>query len=191
MNNDDENEKQANFNQWAWIVNYQPTIHEQHIHMGGTPSVEENGADAPVTIEDAEVVEEDMAADTGITPEVVVNCFNFPNGFTRERVISIVKAFYQGGHADLALIEVALFDHGQLKKRNAHSAFIRSLVAWKIIHADEDELIRIINGVKDKYKHLPIKGYREWGDILLNEKNRCEEIGKMLGPTMSYQRQMT
>ena len=32
MSKDDD--KKPTVNQWAWILNYQPTIKEQHIHMG-------------------------------------------------------------------------------------------------------------------------------------------------------------
>ena len=33
-----ENDKKPTFNQWAWILNYQPKIEHQHIHMGDKSS---------------------------------------------------------------------------------------------------------------------------------------------------------
>lgn len=45
MSKDDD--KKPTVNQWAWILNYQPTIKEQHIHMGekSAESKEETNAD--------------------------------------------------------------------------------------------------------------------------------------------------
>lgn len=122
--------------------------------------------------------------------EAVDKCFRFNSDFVMDTVRSVVKDFYQGEHADLALIEVALFDHGQLRKRNAHTAFVRTLVAWGIIQADEEGMNQIIRGVKDKYKRLPKQGYLEWDNVFLNERRCCVEIGKSLGKTMEYNRNM-
>ena len=116
------------------------------------------------------------------------SCFRFPSEFTKQQVAAAVKKFYHGEHADLALIEITLFDHGQLKRRNAHTAFVKTLVAWGILKADEEEREQIIRGLKDKFKRLPKDGYKEWGDVLLNDKNMCAKIGEVLGPTMSYKR---
>ena len=41
-----EEEKKNVYNQMAWILNYQPTIKEQHIHMGEKSSVEETSAES-------------------------------------------------------------------------------------------------------------------------------------------------
>ena len=45
MSKDDD--KKPTVNQWAWILNYQPTIKEQHIHMGekSAESQQETNAD--------------------------------------------------------------------------------------------------------------------------------------------------
>ena len=115
-------------------------------------------------------------------------CFKFVNEFIMDKVAAVVNSFYHGEHADLALIEVALYDHGQLRKRNSHTAFVNTLVAWGLIIANDAELNQIISGIKDKYKRLPVEGYKEWDDIFLNDRNRCIEIGKLLGSTMKYQR---
>jgi len=40
MNNENQNKDTATINQMAWILNYQPQIKEQHIHIEGRP---ENG----------------------------------------------------------------------------------------------------------------------------------------------------
>lgn len=36
-----EDDKKPTVNQWAWILNYQPKIEHQHIHMGNQPENEE------------------------------------------------------------------------------------------------------------------------------------------------------
>jgi len=66
----------------------------------------------------------------------------------------VVKAFYHGEHANLALID-----------------------------ADEEDMKQIIGGLKDKFKRLPKEGYKEWDNVILNDKNRCAEIGQLLGPS--------
>ena len=125
--------------------------------------------------------------DTDPTPAPSASCFRFPSEFTKQQVAAVVKAFYHGEHANLALIEATLYDHGQLKKRNAHTAFIRTLIDWGLIDTDEG-INQILSGIKDKFHRLPKEGYEEWDNTFLNDKNICIEIGKMLGPTMKYKR---
>lgn len=120
--------------------------------------------------------------------EKPASCFIFPSEFTKQQVAAAVKKFYHGEHADLALIEIALYDHGQLKRRNAHTAFVKTLVAWGILKADEEEISQMLSGIKDKFRRLPKDGYKEWDNVFLNDKNRCAEIGEVLGPTMKYKR---
>ena len=62
---------------------------------------------------------EQSAADKG-------KCFKFVNDFIRQKVDDVVKAYHHGSTANLALIEVTLFDHNLLKKRNAHTAFLKA-----------------------------------------------------------------
>ena len=115
--------------------------------------------------------------------------FCFPSEFTKQKVDAVVKTFYKGEHAELALIEVTLYDHKQLRKRNKHTAFVKSLVAWGILKVEsEKELKQIVKGITDKYGRLPNKGYMEWGKEHLNDKNTCIDIGKLLGETMPYNR---
>ena len=127
MSND--NEKKKVYNQVAWILNYQPQIKEQHIHMGGQ-TVDDKPVDDEAEYE--EVKEEDTLqpapADTGKLPDEAVNdgcrffsdekaidkCFKFNSDFVKRSVSTLVADFYQGNYANLALIEITLFHHQQL-----------------------------------------------------------------------------
>lgn len=116
-------------------------------------------------------------------------CFRVTSEFVRQSVFAVVKDYYLGYAANLALIEIALFDHNLLQKRNSHTAFFKSLVAWGIINvANKDELERIVRAIADKHKRLPEEGYKEWGNNFTNEKVICENVGKKLGPTIPYNR---
>ena len=119
----------------------------------------------------------------------VEKCFRFTNDFARIQIDAMVKGAYQGSYANLALIEITLFHHRQLKKRNSHKAFVMALKAWGVIEiADAEELDRIVSGVRDKYGRLPEEGYLEWSDSFKNDRLVCERMGKKLGPTMPYQK---
>lgn len=119
----------------------------------------------------------------------VAKCFKFPNDFARIQIDAMVKGTYQGSYANLALAEITLFHHRQLKKRNSHKAFVMALNAWGIIEFDDaEELDRIVRGVRDKYGRLPEEGYLEWSDNFKNDRLVCERMGENLGPTMSYQK---
>ena len=85
----------------------------------------------------------------------VNNCFRFPSAFTREKAKSVVDLYFQDSYANLALIEIALYDHGQLKYRNHHKAFVKALIAWGILKVEnDDEFNLILFGIKDKYRRL-------------------------------------
>ena len=119
----------------------------------------------------------------------VDKCFRFMNEFTRIQIDTMVKESYQGSYANLALIEITLFHHRQLKRRNSHKAFVTALNAWGIIDiADAEELDRIASGVRDKYGRLPEEGYLDWSDNFKNDRLVCGRMGEKLGPTMPYQR---
>ena len=119
----------------------------------------------------------------------VDKCFRFLNEFTRIQIDAMVKESYQGSYANLALIEITLFHHRQLKRRNSHKAFVTALNAWGIIDiADTEELDRIASGVRDKYGRLPEEGYLDWSDNFKNDRLVCGRMGEKLGPTMPYQR---
>ena len=122
-------------------------------------------------------------------PASISECFRVTNDFVRQSVFAVVKDYYLGSAANLALIEITLFDHHLLQKRNSHTSFFKSLVAWGIISvANEEELKRIVRAIADKHKRLPEKGYKEWSKDYTNEKVICENIGKKLGPTIPYNR---
>ena len=134
------------------------------------------------TVEATNAEEMDYSASIG-------ECFRVTNEFVRQSVFAIVKDYYLGSAANLALIEITLFDHNLLQKRNSHTAFLKSLVAWGIISIpNEDELKRIVRALADKHKRLPETGYKEWSKDFTNDKTICENIGKKLGPTIPYNR---
>jgi len=123
----------------------------------------------------------------------VNNCFRFPSAFTREKAKSVVDLYFQDSYANLALIEIALYDHGQLRYRNHHKAFVKALIAWGILKVEnDDELQDMINGTKEKYSRLPKNGgYLSWAPNFTNEKNTCICIGEELGDTMPYRYKKT
>ena len=155
-----------------------------HQHVGNAEKETENTAGDKV-----EEVEEKGAAG-GEETNYDSSCFKFPNDFTRERVAVVVKDFYHGSPANLALIEIVLYDHGQLKKRNAHKPFIKTLIHWHIIEdMPEEEITKAANGMSQKMKKLPPKGYKGWTDKgCVNDRGLCIDIGKQLGDTMRYGR---
>ena len=117
----------------------------------------------------------------------VGKCFKNTSAFVREKVKDAVEKVYSGSHADLALMEVALYDHGLLRKRNAHTAFVKALAAWDIIQVkDEKDMKLLIAGITDKFKRLPEKGYLDWDEIFVNDRNMCINIGESLGSTIKY-----
>ena len=124
---------------------------------------------------------EQSAADKG-------KCFKFVNDFIQQKVDDVVKAYHHGSTANLALIEVTLFDHNLLKKRNAHTAFLKTLMAWEIIdQLSDEELKKTTNSMANKIFYLPSDGYQEWdGSDYVNDKKTCLDIGKELGPTIPY-----
>ena len=186
-----EQDKKNVYNQMAWILNYQPTIKEQHIHMGEKPSVEETGVEPQKQVKDAVVVEEMKPTTTKlIVPESeVAKCFKFTNDYVKLKVADIIRDYYKGSYANLALIEITLFDHKQLNRRNSHKAFVKALIAWNLIEvADEEELKKIVSAVTDKYNRLnrmSREGYKKWGNDH-PDKSICENIGRDLGDSMPY-----
>lgn len=184
-------DKKNVYNQMAWILNYQPTIKEQHIHMGEKSSVEETGVEPQKQAEDAVVVEEMKPTTTKlIVPECeVAKCFKFTYDFVKLKVADIIRDYYKGSYANLALIEITLFDHKQLNRRNSHKAFVRALIAWGLLEvADEEELKKIVSAVTDKHNRLnriSREGYKKWGDDH-PDKSICENIGRDLGDSMPY-----
>ena len=131
-----------------------------------------------------------IANEDEFTPnaEAITNCFKFNSDFVKQSVSKLVAGYYHGNNANLALIEITLFHHQQLKRRNSHKAFVMSLAAWGLITiADEKEFALIVMGVGDKYKRLPQEGYKEWDDTHKEDRLACERIGEKLDSSMAYQ----
>lgn len=151
----------------------------QNLTKGTVPVVREVDKESPQDDEK----EDGMAS--------VAKCFKFPNEFLKHKVKAIVNDYYHGIAANLALIEVTLFDHNQLKKRNAHTALLKSLIAWDIIEQLSDEdFKKTTNGMANKLGFMPSVGYMEWdGQNYVNDKKTCMDIGKDLGPTIPYSRE--
>ena len=136
--------------------------------------------------------EEEPAQDEGAEDNsaYVAKCFKFANDYVKQKLKIIVSNYYQGIAANLALIEVALFDHNLLNKRNAHTALLKALMAWDMIdQLSDEELKKTTNGMANKLGFLPSAGYMEWNDKnYVNDKKTCMDIGKDLGSTMPYSR---
>ena len=93
-------------------------------------------------------------------------CFKYPNDFTKQHVKKVVKEFYNGSSVNLALIEIVLFDHCLLKKRNEHTDFVKSLIHWGIIDDDRIcQIKQIANGMSSKVRALPKEGYLNWDEM--------------------------
>ena len=193
----EDDKKRKLYGQFAWIVNYQPNIREQHIHMGDKPSVEDTDEELPKHTEAAEVVEEVTYSETTksklvIDESEVAKSFRFTSDFVKNKVADVIRDFYKGSYANLALIEIALYDHNQLIRRNYHKAFVRALVAWGLIEmADENELKKVVSGVTDKYRRMPTEGYQDWSTLGKNhddDQSFCVKIGRKLGDSMPYNR---
>lgn len=128
-----------------------------------------------------EQLEDEMDDESNSALAIVSKCFIFTSDFVKEKTEAVVKKYYKGSYADLALIEIVLFDHGQLKKRNTHTAFVKSLMAWGILNAvSGNALKQITDGIRDKHSRLPKEGYKEWDQRFLNDKNTCVNIGNEL-----------
>ena len=161
--------------------------------MGEKSSVEETGVEPQKQAEDAVVVKEMKPTTTKLTvPESeVAKCFKFTYDFVKLKVADIIRDYYKGSYANLALIDIVLFDHKQLNRRNSHKAFVRALIAWGLLEvADEEELKKIVSAVTDKHNRLnriSREGYKKWGDDH-PDKSICENIGRELGHTIPYNR---
>lgn len=121
-------------------------------------------------------------------PESVGACFKFGNDFVKEVVEKIVKAFYLDKPVNLALIEVVLYDHGLLYKRNQHTQFIHALVDWGLLSENID-ISKTASGMASKLKTpFPSTGYMDWNSSYLNDRNLCRDMGKMLPESIKYNR---
>jgi hypothetical protein len=125
-----------------------------------------------------------------VIPESVKACFRIANDYVREQVEAIVNDFYLGQSVNLAMIEVTLFDHGQLQKRNSHKLFVQALIDWDILPKETDIDKTSIAMASKLRSSFPKKGYKEWDNIHLNERILCVKIGKKLPESMKYNRNL-
>ncbi len=117
--------------------------------------------------------------------DIQVSCFKHVNDFVKERVEKAIKEHCKR-KASYALLEITLYDHGQLMERNAHSPFLRQLRDWGLITVSSDEEFnKLVNCVRDKARKLPDDGYKIWTQHN-KDRLKCEQIGKVLGETMPY-----
>lgn len=116
------------------------------------------------------------------------DCFKFMNDFIKQKVETVVNTYYQGSAANLALIEIVFFDHNLLKKRNGHTALIKTLCTWGTIGPfSKAEIKRIMTAMSNKMYALPDDGYIEWDNkAYVNDKKTCLDIGKELGDKIKY-----
>lgn len=115
------------------------------------------------------------------------NIFRYPSDFVKQKLSDVIKNFFKNSSANLALIEVTLYHHNQIYRRNYHKAFVKALVAWNLIEvASENDLAKIVRAVTDKYKRLPKDGYMLWDANHADDKSYCENISCELGDTMPY-----
>lgn len=197
----EDDKKRKLYGQFAWILNYKSTIGEQHIHMGnqkveGEPIGEEADYEEvddetphPVPTDEEKPPVEEVKDRCGFVPDTkaIDKCFKFNSDFVKRSVSTLVAEFYQGNYANLALIEITLFHHQQLKKRNSHKSFVMALAAWGIITiANDEEFKLIVMGVSDKFKRMPKEGYQVWNDNYKTDHLTCERMGKKLDPSMNY-----
>ena len=145
------------------------------------PTMPHTQVDVEQSPEEEEQPDDEIDDDSDPALAVVGKCFIFTSDFVKEKTEAVVRKYYKGSYADLALIEIVLFDHGQLKKRNTHTAFVKSLMAWGILNTvSGNALKQITDGIRDKHSRLPKEGYKEWDQRYLNDKNTCINIGKDL-----------
>ena len=146
----------------------------------------EGQASAPVTSHTEIATEEKQLQKDDM--EEPGDCFKFMNDFIKQKVETVVNTYYQGSAANLALIEIVFFDHNLLKKRNSHTALIKTLCEWGTIGPfSKAEIKRIMTAVSNKMYALPDDGYIEWDNkAYVNDKKTCLDIGKELGDKIKY-----
>lgn len=122
-----------------------------------------------------------------VNSENINKCFKFKNSFVRQIIQRAVGSCCHN-KASYTLLEMTLYDHGLLSERNSHLSFLRELVEWGILSGiTEEELKKIAVSMRNKARRLPKEGYRSW-DNRPKDKLKCEEIGKILGDDMPYNR---
>lgn len=116
------------------------------------------------------------------------SCFRFTSDYVKEQVGKLVNKYYLGQSVNLALIEIVLFDHGQLKKRNNHTSFIRTLITWGLL-PNEIDIKKAARCMAAKIKSpFPANGYKAWDNVYLNDKQICMNMAECLPESMRYTR---
>ena len=116
------------------------------------------------------------------------SCFRFTSDYVKEQVGKLVNKYYLGQSVNLALIEIVLFDHGLLIKRNKHTLFIRTLITWGLLPEGID-IKKTARGMATKMKSpFPEDGYMAWGKAYLNDKRMCRNMAECLPESMRYTR---
>lgn len=132
---------------------------------------------------------QDGTKDTSLQkiPESVESCFIHTSGFVRDSINAVIRKFYVNMHSNLALIEITLFDHGQLHKRNLHKLFVNALIDWGILSGNGDT-DKIVSGMAAKFRNIPKEGYKSWDSFHTNDRELCVKIGRELPESMRYNR---
>ena len=117
----------------------------------------------------------------------IIKCFRHNNDFVKDIVTKVVKESFLGKPVNLALIEIVLFDHGQLIKRDNHKLLVKILKEWGAIDKERDEEL-VANGMSQKIRKLPIGPYQEWSDEYQKDREYCIKIGKKLPQSIPYGR---
>ena len=190
--NDKEKQAQAPINVWG-IANIGCSMENVTFQtLVATPEGTKT-EEAEVVEDVTEGAEEAATCRDSMKPKLVVpvtevaKSFRFHSDFVKNKVADVIRDYYKGSHANLALIEIALYDHKQLIRRNYHKPFVKALVAWGLIDVrDEKELQRIVSAVTDKHNRMPKEGYQKWDDNHADDKSFCEKIGRELGDSMPY-----
>lgn len=149
------NDKQNIFNQMAWILNYQPTIEHQHIHMGSQEAEDEPKRD------EADSLTEDNSLN--VDHQLLTNdIFNDELFNTNERLVALRDTIVSGvtgkdcldltsGH-EWYWLYAALYDAGVLETRKnrenvvTDAGFVRQMAKWlyNIVGTIDEERVRQI-----------------------------------------------
>ena len=181
---DKEKQTQAPINVWG-IANIGCTIENPTFQtlVEAPEGMKEKGAEVVEEVSSGENKKQGL-----IIPETeVAKSFRFQSDFVKNKVADVIRDYYKGSHANLALIEITLYDHKQLIRRNYHKSFVKTLVTWGLIEVtDEKELKKIVSAVTDKHNRMPKEGYQKWDGNYADDKSFCIKIGKELGDSMPY-----
>ena len=120
------NDKQNIFNQMAWILNYQPKIEHQHIHMGNQAVEDESKSDEAEVMEDTpDAIKKKELADGNLIEKLKPIFFN--NEDDVRLFLKEIKGMKSNDITDLVnrwVKEKRISDYGNSRKG----------VLWRILH---------------------------------------------------------